>query len=69
MLQPLRELRLEKDKVENDVVFGVTRPVASPSVPGEVELEARKSLAKGGVPETYLEAWSRLQSRRPDHIE
>jgi hypothetical protein len=33
--------------------------------PDEVEIEERKTMAMGGVPEAYLDGWARLQIQKP----
>jgi hypothetical protein len=33
--------------------------------PDEVEIEERRAMAMGGVPEAYLDGWARLQVQRP----
>jgi hypothetical protein len=37
----------------------------APPEPHEADLEERKGMAAGAVPEPYLEAWARLQCQRP----
>ena len=64
-LQQLRPLRVKTDKVANDAIRGVACGVASPSEPDEAELEERKGIAMGSVPEPYLDAWARLQVQKP----
>jgi len=36
--------------------------------PDEVEIEERKAMAMGGVPEAYLDAWADLQVRKPMQV-
>ena len=36
--------------------------------PDEVEIEERKAMAMGGVPEAYLDAWAHLQVRKPMQV-
>jgi hypothetical protein len=38
---------------------------SAPDTDLEVEIEERKGMAAGGVPEPYLDAWARLQCQRP----
>ena len=60
-LQMLRRLRLESDKVANDVSDGIA---ASPE-PDETEIDGREGMASSGVQEPYIDALARLQFQRP----
>ena len=64
-LQRLRPLRVKNDKVPNGKIRGVVADVAAPPEPDAVELEERKGMATDSVPEPYLDAWARLQCRKP----
>jgi hypothetical protein len=64
-LQRLRLLRVKNTKLANDAIRGVVAGVAAPLDPDQVELEERKALAMGSVPELYLDAWARLQCQKP----
>jgi hypothetical protein len=56
---------------ENDEKERVTKGVTIPPAPDsslaedtEIELEERKAMAMGGVPEPYLDGWARLQCQK-----
>ncbi len=68
-LHRLRPLRLKNDKLANNVSEGVVEPVAAVVAPHEAEIEERKGLAMGNVPESYLDAWARLQVQRPFRVD
>ena len=60
---------------ENDEKERVTKGVTIPPAPDsslaedtEIELEERKAMAMGGVPEPYLDAWARLQFQKPMRV-
>ena len=60
---------------ENDEKERVTKGVTIPPAPDsslaedtEIELEERKAMAMGGVPEPYLDAWARLQYQKPMRV-
>jgi len=65
MLQLLRPLRVKNDKISKDAARGVSTHVTTSDELDEVEIEERKAMAMGGVPETYLDAWARLQCQSP----
>jgi hypothetical protein len=67
-LQRLRPLRVKNTKLENDVILGVACGVAAPPEPDEVEIEERKGMAMGGVPERFLDAWAHLQVQKPHQV-
>jgi hypothetical protein len=64
-LQQLRQLRIETDKLANDVIRGVAGDVTSPPEPDEAEIEERKGIAMASVPEPYRDAFARLKCQRP----
>jgi hypothetical protein len=63
-LQWLRPLRLENDKLANNVVRGVSAHVTGPPDPDEAE-RAAIGIELGGVPLAYADAWARLQCQKP----
>ncbi len=64
-LQQLHQLHLKSDRAPNSAIRGVAEPVAVSTEPDEAEIEERKAMAAGGVPEPYLDAWARLQCQQP----
>jgi hypothetical protein len=54
----------EKFSAGGSRVFGIDRPPE----PDEAELEKRKGIAMGGVPELYVDAWARLQYQKPMRV-
>jgi hypothetical protein len=66
----LKSASWEYDEKER-VTKGVTIPPAPDSSLAEdteIELEERKAMAMGGVPEPYLDAWARLQIQKPMRV-
>jgi hypothetical protein len=74
-LQWLCPLRLENDRLANDVIRGVVRGVAvlndaDEAGIGIAEIEAgeRIGMAAGSVAEPYLDAWARIQCHKPMQV-
>ena len=42
--------------------------IDNPSEPDEAELEERKGIAMGSVPERFLDAWAHLQVQKPHQV-
>jgi hypothetical protein len=64
----LRRLRLKDSDLEKSVFGGVVEGVTDAPEPDEVEIQERTGLAAGGVPPIYVDAWARLQCRRPPPV-
>jgi hypothetical protein len=64
-LHGLHGLQVKNNMRGNGEKEPVTEAVTTSSEPGEVEIEERKAMAMGSVPEPFLDAWARLQLQWP----
>jgi hypothetical protein len=65
-LRQLRPLRSERDERESEKDEGVKRAARAPL--DSAEIEERAGLASDRVPATYLDAWARLNQRKPMNV-
>jgi hypothetical protein len=61
----LAKLKQHKAEIAALLQQGAAPSIEEPPEPDDVELEERKAMATGSVPEPYLDAWARLQCQRP----
>ena len=67
-LQGLQALQAKNSKLPKREKKPVTAPVTIVPELDEAELEERKGMAMGAVPEIYLDAWARLQVQKPVRV-
>jgi hypothetical protein len=67
-LRQLRPLRHESGNAGEATNEGVAAHVAPPLAPDADAIEERAALAADCVPASYLDAWARLNHRKPAHV-
>jgi hypothetical protein len=65
--RPSPELLAKLREHKGEIVALLRKTALSPE-PAEAEVEYRKGMASGGVPEAYLDAWARLQVQKPETV-